>query len=191
MALQVYCQHLILISVSDCRTATRATLKLSFVTVFKPHSDAPLWCVLDVQKEELMRVAIICAILTGFACLMASLVGAVIAQLFYPAYAEPIIAFLVVCAGLPLGLGAGLQLACVEREDLVAWACKSDRALIVLGLISASGCLVGVLGEGQTIPLAVGTIATVGPIVGIACILPRTSRNADRRRGSAHRRGGT
>jgi hypothetical protein len=191
MALQVYSRLLILINVSNFRTATRATTNLSFVTVFEPHSDVPLWCVLDVQREELMRVAIICAILTGFACLMASLVGAVLAQLFYPAYAEQIIAFSVVCAGLPLGLGAGLQLACMEREELLAWACKWDRALIVLGLISASGCLVGMLGEGQTIPLAVGTIATVGPIVGIACILPRTSRNADRRRGSAHRRGGS
>ena len=190
MALQVYSRLLILINVSNFRTATWATLNLSFVTVFEPHFDVPMWCVLDVQREELMRVAIICAILTGFACLMAGLVVAVSRSCFTPLMPNQ--------SSRSRSSARGCRWALGRAYSWPAWNAKScwlgpasGIERIVLGLISASGCLVGMLGEGQTIPLAVGTIATVGPFVGIACILPRTSRNADRRRGSAHRRGGT
>jgi O-antigen/teichoic acid export membrane protein len=135
-----------------------------------------------------MRVAFICATLIAYACLVASLVGTVLAQLFDDRYAELIIVFFSVFVGLPSGVRGGLELACMQREELEARVRKSERVLIALGLITASGCVVGMLGEGQKIPLAIGLFTTVGAMLGAVCVLLWRPRNADGELESTHGR---
>jgi hypothetical protein len=135
-----------------------------------------------------MRVAVICAVLMAFSSLTASLVGAVIAQSCYPGYAEPVTLIALIFVGLPLGLYAGLQLSSIQREVLAERLCRSERVLFILGLITASGCAIGMLGNGKTIPTAIGVFATVGAMVGTACILLGPPRHSERRHRSKHHR---
>ena len=119
---------------------------------------------------------------------MMSLLGVVVAQLIHPCDVETIIAILLVFVAVPLGLLGGLQLASRRRDELADRLCKSERVLVVLGFVNVAGFVVGLLGDGQMIPMVIGVLATFGSMLCTAWLVLRTPASADRARQSRRHR---
>jgi hypothetical protein len=136
-----------------------------------------------------MRIMFVCVLVTGFTTLLVGLMAGGVALLFDLSAPEPIIALSVVVFGCPLGLVRGLQLASLRRDQLLTRLAEAERAVIALGLISALGCVVGLLGEGRGMPAALAIIATVGSAIATVCVVLRRPRSAPLRRVPLYRRG--
>jgi hypothetical protein len=136
-----------------------------------------------------MRIILICAVVMTLVSVIAALAAAALAQLFDLPNVELISALAVAFVACPLGFVWGLQLASIDRHELANRLSESERALVILSLISALGCLAGILGEGRRVPATVAIIATIGSMVAAAfLLLLRQSPATARRRESPHSR---
>ena len=135
-----------------------------------------------------MRFILICAVVMALVSVIAAMAAAALTQLFDVPNAELISALVVAFIACPLGFVWGLQLASIDRQELANRLSESERALVILSLISALGCLAGILGEGRRVPATVAIIATIGSLVAAAFLLLRQSPATARRRGSSHSR---
>jgi hypothetical protein len=130
-----------------------------------------------------MRIILVCAVVMTLVSVIAALAAAALTQLFEIPNVELISALVVAFVGCPLGLVWGLQLASIERHELANRLSESERALVILSLISALGCLAGILGEGRRVPAIVAIVATIGSLVATAFLLLRRSPATARRQG--------
>jgi hypothetical protein len=135
-----------------------------------------------------MRIILICAVVMALVSVIAAMAVAALMQLFDVPNAELISALVVAFVACPLGFVWGLQLASIERHELANRLSESERALFILSLISALGCLAGVLGEGRRVPATVAIIATIGSLAAAAFLLLRQSPATARRGASPRRR---
>jgi hypothetical protein len=135
-----------------------------------------------------MRIILVCAFVMTLVSVIAALAAGALAQLFDLPNVELISALVVAFVACPLGFVWGLQLASIDRHELANRLSESERALFMLSLISALGCLAGILGEGRRVPAIVAIIATIGSLVAAAFLLLRQSPATARRRESPHSR---
>jgi hypothetical protein len=135
-----------------------------------------------------MRIILVCAFVMTLVSVIAALAAGALTQLFDLPNVELISALVVAFVACPLGFVWGLQLASIDRHELANRLSESERAIIILSLISALGCLAGILGEGRRVPAIVAIIATIGSLVAAAFLLLRQSPATARRRESPHSR---
>lgn len=131
-----------------------------------------------------MRTLVICAVMMALVSTIAGLTGAAVAQVFNSANSELITALAVGFVGCPLGFVWGLQLATFGRQELLNRVFESERVLVILSVISAFGCSVGMLGDGRPIPAAIGIVATIGSLVAAGFVLLHDTPNTRQRHAS-------